>query len=82
MRNAKISEIRNTVKLFGGEYLTKFNHIVDQHVGEEGVEKLGIAVGKRNEDAHETPPDITFRELEEAYRIAILVIDAVRQTFG
>ena len=80
VRNATVSEIRNTIKLLGGQYQEKFNHLLDQVVGQEGIEKLGISVGKRNENAHENPPDITFGELEDAFSIANKVVDAVRLT--
>lgn len=80
VRNASVSEIRNTIKLLGGPYQDKFNRLLDQTVGQEGIETLGMAVGKRNENAHESPPDITFRELEDAYSIANRVVDAVRLT--
>ena len=80
IRNAEISEIRDTLTLFGSEYKVKFNNLVDQTIGEEGIAKLGIAVGKRNADAHENPPDITFRELEEVFSVATKVVDAIRLT--
>ena len=80
VRNATVSEIRNTIKLLGSEYQEKFNHLLEQTVGQESIEKLGIAVGKRNENAHENPPDITFGELEDAFSIANKVVDAVRLT--
>ena len=82
IRNAKFSEIRNRVGFFGDAYQGRFNDLVHQSVGEDGIDKLGIAVGRRNEDAHESPPDITFSELEEAYNIANSVVDAVRITLA
>lgn len=80
VRNATVSEIRNTLKLLGSPYQDKFNHLLEQTIGQDGIEKLGIAVGKRNENAHENPPDITFGELEDAFSIANRVVDAVRLT--
>lgn len=80
IRNATISEIRNTISLLSNEYKDTFNNTVDQSIGQEGIEKLGIAVGKRNENAHEHPPNITFRELEEVFPIAAKVVEAVRLT--
>lgn len=80
VRNATVSEIRNTIKLLGSQYQEKFNHLLEQTIGQEGIEKLGIAVGKRNENAHENPPDITFGELEDAFSTATKVVDAVRLT--
>lgn len=80
VRNAKISEIRDTIRLFGNDYGNTFNTLVDQSVGQEGIEKLGMAVRKRNENAHENPPNITFRDLQEAFSIAVKVVEAVKLT--
>ena len=80
VRNAKISEVRGKLALLGIAYKDSFSAELDRTVGEDGIGKLGIAVGKRNENAHDDPPDITFRELEEAYSVATRVVDAVRLT--
>ena len=80
VRNASFSEIRDTLALLGSTYRNKFSELVDQTIKEDGIEKLGMAVGKRNQNAHENPPDITFRELEEAFDIAARLVDAVRLT--
>ena len=80
IENAGVPAIRNTLSRFGDDHLERFNTFVFQpeSIGDAGVEKLGIAVRKRNEDAHGNPPDITFRELAESYDVAIKVVDAVR----
>ena len=80
VRNAKISEIRNSINLFGRDFTLKFNQLIDEKIGEDGIDRLGIAVGKCNEDAHENPPDITYLELETALGIALRVVEAVRVT--
>lgn len=80
VRNATFAEIQNTIALLGSAYRSKFSQLVDQIVEEGDIEKLGVAVGKRNQDAHESPPDITFRELEEAFSIATRLVEAVRLT--
>ena len=80
IRNAKVSEIRNTLGLFGNAYRDSFNRLVEQSVGEAGIDRLGTAVRKRDEVAHKTPPPITFRELEETYQAATALVAAVRQT--
>ena len=80
VRNATFKEIRKTLALLGTTYGNKFSELVDQRVGEEGISKLGITVGKRNQNAHETPPDITFREMEETFTVANNIVDAVRLT--
>ena len=76
VRNATFSEIKNKLALFGTAYLLRFDELVRESVGEAGIEKLGMAVGKRNQDSHENPADVTFRELEEAYSIANAVVNA------
>ena len=80
VRNATISEIRHTIHLLGNDYRDTFISLVNQFVGQEGIEKLGIAVGKRNENAHENPPNITIIELEEVFSIAAKVVEAVKLT--
>ena len=80
IRNATFAEIRNTLKLLGSDYGERFSELVQSRVGEEGISKLGMAVGNRNTSAHEDPPDITFRELEEAFDVAAAIVDAVRLT--
>ena len=80
VRNATFSEIRGKVALLGNTYKSNFANLVDRTVGEEGKEKLGLAVRKRDDNAHKTPPDITFRELEEAFVFASDMVDALRIT--
>jgi ribosomal 50S subunit-associated protein YjgA (DUF615 family) len=82
IRNAKLEEIRKAVTRFGDAYKEKFDLLVGQTIGEADRGKLGMAVGRRNQDAHENPPNITFRELEEAFRVATFVVEAVRTTLG
>ena len=65
---------------FGDSYKERFDTLVNQMIDEAGIEKLGMAVGKRNQDAHDNPPDITFRELQEAFHVATDVVNAVRLT--
>ena len=80
IRNATFAEIRDTLALLGNTYRNKFSDLVDQMFKEGDIEKLGMAVGKRNQNAHESPPDITFRELQEVFGIATRLVDAVRLT--
>ena len=79
LRNARYSEIRDTIGLFGDEYKSRFIELINNSVGEIGIEALGIAVGGRDETAHGTPPNITFQELEIAYTVASTVVDMVNQ---
>lgn len=80
VRSAKIGEIRDTIGLLGGNYKDTFNNLINQNVGDEGSGKLGRAVSDRNQNAHENPPDITFRELEDVIPFAKKVVEAVRLT--
>ena len=80
VRNATISEIRNTIRLLGNDYRDKFNNLIDQSVGQADIDKLGMAVRNRNENAHENPPNITFRDLQEVFPIAVKVVEAVKLT--
>ena len=76
VRNAKYAEIRDKIALFGAQYRLQFEEAVNNSVGEEGIQALGIAVGKRNDAAHREPPDITFREMERAYAAATAIVRA------
>ena len=78
VRNARIGEIRDTIGLLGGNYKDTFNNLVNQNVGDEGIDRLGRAVSQRNRNAHDAPPDITFGELEIALTFARKVVEAVR----
>ena len=80
VRNATFSEIKETLALFGNPYRDNFDKLVQESIGVGGIEKLGMAVGNRNQDAHENPPAVTFRELEEAFAVASTMVDAVRLT--
>lgn len=78
VRNAKYSEIGDKLALLGDEYKQRYEDMVDNSVGEEGIQRLGMAVGRRDDAAHRTPPNITFKELEEAFSAATTIVDAVR----
>ena len=79
VRNAKYSEISDKLGLLGETYKSRFREAVESEIGDEGIQKLGIAVGNRDNDAHHTPPDITFGELEEVFSIATSIVDAVER---
>ena len=80
IRNATFSEIGRTLALFGNDYRENFDANARQTLDDSDIEKLGIAVSNRNADAHDSPPSITFGELEVAYNVATTVMDAVQQT--
>ncbi len=80
IRNATVGEIRDTLSAFDPAYRGKFDDLVRQNVGEDGVQKLLAAVRKRNDNAHHTPPIIDFQEVEATYRVANQVVEAVRVT--
>ena len=80
VRNASYSEIGKTLATLGEAFRDRFRDSVFQDLTQADIEKLGIAVNKRDEDAHEAPPIITFAELAEAYRVAGVVVKAVELT--
>ena len=84
VRNAKYREIANTLGLFGADYKTRFQTDVDARIGEGGKERLGSAVVKRNATTHNATaqPDITFAELEAAYKAAEEVVEAVKNVLS
>ncbi len=82
VRNAKHSEIADVVGRFGPEFKDRYENLVTDAVGEAGIAQLGNAVGVRDSTAHDTPPTITFRELERAVVVAKSVLQAVRTSLG
>ena len=84
VRNAKYREIANTLGLFGADYKTRFQTDVNARIGESGIERLGFAVGKRDATTHDAmaQPDITFAELEDAYKAAEEVVDTVKNVLS
>ena len=80
IRNAKFREISNKVGFFGSDYQEKFIGLVSNSTKEGDIDRLGLAVGKRDQVAHKRPPSITFQELDVAYTVAKQVVEAVRLT--
>ena len=39
---------------------------------------MGMAVGNRDKNAHDDPPNVTFRELEDAFKVATEVVNAAK----
>ena len=81
IRSAKYSEIADTLGLFGTSYKNQFQSEVSTNakVGESGIQRLGISVGNRDKTAHDSQaqPDITFSELEDAYKVAEEIMQVV-----
>jgi hypothetical protein len=78
IRNAKFSEIGDKLGLLGDDCKNRYETAVKNDVGEEGIAALGMAVGKRDINAHSAPLNITFEELQRAYRAATAVVSAVK----
>ena len=81
IRNARVDQIRTTLSSFGTDYQERFDRLVREAVDAEDIGKLSTAIRKRNDDAHSIPPTITFQEVEETYKVATAVMDAVRLTW-
>ena len=84
VRNATYSEIADKVGLFGTDYKRQIRNDVMARVGDEGIERLGIAVRKRDDTTHHAraQPDITFSELEAAYKAAEEVVESVKNVLS
>ena len=80
-RNAQYKELKKILCRFGVGYEKSLDRRLSQIMNEGGIEKLGVAVAKRNQNAHDNPPDITFRELKEAFAVANAIVEAVQITF-
>ena len=79
-RNAQYKELKRILGRFGVGYRERLDSRLSQIISEGGIEKLGVAVKKRNQNAHDNPPDITFRELMEAFAVANAMVEAVQIT--
>ena len=55
----------------------RFGELADQQLDEAKRTSLGNAVADRDATAHEEPPQITFRELVDAYAAAEIVVGLV-----
>lgn len=77
IRNAKFAEIRKVVNQFGPHYEQRFSELAAQQLDDAKRTSLGNAVADRDSTAHEEPPQITFRELVDAYAAAEIVVGLV-----
>ena len=77
-RSAKVKDIGDAIEMMGHDFRLKFDDEVAKDPGDEGIARLGNAVGVRDKAAHGEPPPITFGELELAAVAATKVLDAVR----
>ncbi len=82
VQNATFQEIKEKLSYFDNTYGEKFDRLVRDSVGDDGIGKLSLAVEKRNATSHDSPPIITFGELDDAYSAATVVVDSVRATLG
>lgn len=82
IRNATFSEIRGKMKILGPQYDSEFQTLFEKTVEEGGKEKLGIAVENRDTNAHDDPVDITLNELEDAFAVAVKMVDAVKNVLS
>ena len=80
IRNARVDQIRLTLSSFGSDCQERFDELVREAMNSDDIGRLSVAVKKRNDDAHSIPPTITFQEVEETYKVATAVVDAVQLT--
>jgi hypothetical protein len=78
IRNAKAQEIGDKLAHFGADFKDRYQKQIDDTIGAAGIGKLSIAISKRDDASHSTPPDITFKDVEDAYYAALGVVEAVR----
>jgi hypothetical protein len=81
-RSAKVNDIGDALDRVGHDVRLKFEAEVATSVRDEGVARLGNAVGIRDGTAHDVAPGITFAELERAADAARGVLESVRVALG
>ena len=79
IRNAKYDEIQGKLKILGQQIAARFEERINETVGEDGKNRLGVAVKKRDDAAHREPPDITFNEVVAAYADATVIVGLVAE---
>jgi hypothetical protein len=79
VRNARPKEMRDAIHLFGEPCGQLYDRRIEEKVGDEGLSRLGTLVSHRNLISHSTPADLTFSELERAYKAAAGLLEAARE---
>ena len=81
-RSAKHSDISDTIARLGPEYRKKYDELVTNAIGDEGIARIGNAVGVRDQASHSSPPSVTLAELILAAEAADAMLASVRETIG
>ena len=82
VQNATFQEIKQKLSYFDDSFGEKFDRLVRNSIGDEGIGRLSLAVEKRNATSHDSPPSITFGELDDAFSAATVLVDSVRATLA
>ena len=82
VRNARPSEIGKILARFGEDCKQRYQQEVEASIGEAGSTRVGNLITARDSFAHVEPPDVTFREVEQAYDDAVRLLDAVATALG
>jgi hypothetical protein len=82
VRNVRPSEIGDLLARFGEDCRRRHQDAIDSSIGEEGRARIGNLVTSRDTFAHGEPPDVTFREVEKAYKDAVGLLEAVATALG
>lgn len=79
VRNAKHGEIADTLGQLSVDIQTKYTDGVAASIGEAGITRLGDTVAARDQLSHSAnPPNVTLRDVREAYVVAEAVVSAAR----
>jgi hypothetical protein len=81
-RSAKHADISDTIARLGPEFREKYESLVRNAIGDEGIARIGNAVGHRDKASHSTPPAVTLSELELAAGAADALLRSVREAIG
>jgi hypothetical protein len=82
VRNAKPAEVGDVVGRFGEHCKQRYQQSLDASIGDGGRMRIGDLVANRDRFAHGEPPDVTFRELQEAFNDALGLLEAVEKALG
>ena len=82
VRSANHDEIASTLGQLDISIRDSYKSTVLDAVGEAGVVRLGNAVTARDSVSHASPPSITLNDVEAAYQVGLVVVDAATQALA
>lgn len=82
VRNIKPGEVADVLGRFGTDCKQRYREALVGSIGEAGLGRIGNLVVVRDSFAHLKPPDVTFRDAEQAYGDGLALVASVRTALG